>query len=73
MDSLVSRVLSKYFKRVVKDFKKEQFKCSLLKGSAELTNSSESHTAKLPLQLMWDVALTYAMKISMRTSSRTSL
>ena len=40
MDSLVTRVLSKYFKKVVKDFKKEQFKCSLLKGSAELTNSS---------------------------------
>jgi len=38
MESIVTRVLSKYFKKFIKDFKSDQFTVSLLKGRAQLSD-----------------------------------
>jgi len=38
METIVTSVLAKYFRLFIKDFKNDQFKLSLLKGSAHLSN-----------------------------------
>jgi hypothetical protein len=41
MEAIVTKLLGKYFKLFIKNFVKENFKMSILKGEGSLTNSGE--------------------------------
>ena len=52
MEGIVTKALASYFKKFIKDFRKEQFNLSILKGTAQLSNLGKKKHSILFLSLL---------------------